>query len=439
MTSLEGNGAYRELGDIKRIVDGGLCTRCGACAVCPFDAISYNEHYYPQIDRKRCTHCGTCMAVCPGEDMNLLEMAEHVFGERADLDHPLGVIIESFIAYARDGAVRASGSAGGVVTQLLVHLLEKGDIDGVLLVGADPERPWHSIPVIATTVEQIKACASSRYTIVPTIMTIPELRHHQNKRFALVGLPCQIHGYRMIERVKPLLASKIVLTIGLYCGANWEIGATTSLITKLGVDLNDVDKLEYRGGDWPGAFRVTTRSGVTRTISKLIFNYLRFMYIPNRCTTCVDMANEFADMAVGDAWFKTKEGAYLFTQCSTVLARTPRGVDVIRDAVRYGALGLVSAESDVFVKQHRPGINTKKLLAYQRTKTRRGLSPNYHMAVRDIGRRERLGVMAYGLSLRIAHVAWVRKLATAFLASALGVSFMEAVSRTREKLRLELV
>lgn len=440
MTSSESsNGIYSHLGDIERIVGAGLCTRCGACAVCPHDAIKWDDHYYPRIDRTRCIDCGICMAVCPAEEMSLPDMAGQVFGERADLDHPLGTIIEPFIAYAQDDVIRAIGSGGGVATQLLVYLFETGEIDGALLVGADPEHPWHSKPIIATTVEQIKACAGSRYTIVPTLMAMPELRHHPGKCFALVCLPCQTHGYRMIERVMPRLAARIVLTVGLYCGANWEIEATTSLITRLGVDLDCVAKLEYRGGDWPGAFRVTTVNGEIRTISKRIFNYLRFMYIPDRCTTCVDMAGEFSDLAIGDAWFTTREGAHPFANCSTVLARTSRGSDVVREAIRLGALGVMPAESNVFVRQHMSGINTKKLIAYQRTKTKHGPSPNYHMAIWEISSGERLGVMAYGLALRIAQVALVRWVVMAFLTSSVGVRFMKAVSRTREKLGLELV
>lgn len=439
MISSEGSYRRSHPNDIERVVGDGLCTRCGACAVCPSDAIDWDDRYYPWIDRARCTDCGICLAVCPGEDVSLPKMAEQVFGEQADLDHPLGTIIEPLIAYAQDVAVRAAGAGGGAVTQLLTFLMEQGQIDGALLVGADPERPWRSKPIIANTIEQIKACAGSRYTVVPTLTTIRELLRHRGKRFALVCLPCQTHGYRLIERVMPSLTGRIVLIIGLYCGANWEIEATTSLMARLGVYLDDVVKLEYRAGDWPGAFHVTSRSGETHTISKLIFNYLRFMYIPRRCTTCVDMANEFSDLSVGDAWFRTKEGTYPFANCSTVLARTSRGLDIVREAVRHGALGVLPAESDVFVKQHMSGINTKKLVAYQRTKTKHGLSPDYHMAIREIGGRERLGVMAYGLVLRAAQVVLVRKVATAFLTSRLGVRFMKALARARSKLELDLV
>lgn len=47
------------------IIDKDLCDLCGTCvAVCPEDCIELTETYL-QIDNVHCTTCGLCTKVCP--------------------------------------------------------------------------------------------------------------------------------------------------------------------------------------------------------------------------------------------------------------------------------------------------------------------------------------------------------------------------------------
>ena len=85
------------------------------------------------------------------------------------------------------------------------------------------------------------------------------------------------------------------------------------------------------------------------------------------------------------------------------------------------------------------GINAKKLIAYQRTKTKGAVQPDYHMPIERIGGRAHLAVLAYGLTVRIAHMPLIRKAGTAFLTSSLVMHFMKTVSNARERLGFDLV
>jgi NAD-dependent dihydropyrimidine dehydrogenase PreA subunit len=57
-------------------VDCDKCIDCGACyALCPVDAISYDEDYSVVFDEKTCigSPCGLCVDACPARAIKLVE------------------------------------------------------------------------------------------------------------------------------------------------------------------------------------------------------------------------------------------------------------------------------------------------------------------------------------------------------------------------------
>ncbi len=57
-------------------VDCDKCIDCGACyALCPVDAISYDEDYSVVFDEKTCigSPCGLCVDACPSRALTLVE------------------------------------------------------------------------------------------------------------------------------------------------------------------------------------------------------------------------------------------------------------------------------------------------------------------------------------------------------------------------------
>ena len=57
-------------------VDCEKCFDCGACyALCPVDAISYDEDYSVVFDEKICigSPCGLCVDACPARAITLIE------------------------------------------------------------------------------------------------------------------------------------------------------------------------------------------------------------------------------------------------------------------------------------------------------------------------------------------------------------------------------
>ena len=54
------------------MVDKTKCIGCGTCvAICPVEAISFDEDGKARIDRTKCIRCGSCEASCPVEATDL--------------------------------------------------------------------------------------------------------------------------------------------------------------------------------------------------------------------------------------------------------------------------------------------------------------------------------------------------------------------------------
>ena len=114
--------------------------------------------------------------------------------------------------------------------------------------------PLEPCPFIATTKEQILAASKSKYCPVPANLALRKiLESKNNDRFAVVGLPCHIHGIRKAEIVNKALREKVVLHIGIVCeGGTFNFLGTEYRLKTMGITKRDVRKIDYRGKGWPG-------------------------------------------------------------------------------------------------------------------------------------------------------------------------------------------
>lgn len=240
-----------------------------------------------------------------------------------------------------------------MVTALLTHLLEEGQIKGAVAVTMSEERPWRCQASLLTTSEEVKGAAQSRYSLVSLDALLGQARREEGP-FAVVGLPCHVHGLRRLQRLGSF-RDKFPLVIGLFCGFNLRPAATEYLIRKLGFDKDEVTHLEYRGGNWPGGFLVQGRDGRQRLLPKSWYSYVNLMYVPRRCLTCPDLTNELADISVGDMWLEEYAGGW-----STVIARSPRGEDVLKEAALRSAITIDEISRDHILRSH------GHLLAYKK-------------------------------------------------------------------------
>ena len=230
---------------IESVVSDGLCTGCGTCVgICPLDAIQMVIHkskgiYIPEINEEKCNKCGICVDVCPGRSVDFKSLNQQIFSRQPE-DSILGNYINCYTGHATDYDIRYNSASGGLVTALLVFALEEGMIDGALVTKMRDDSPLEPQPFIARTREEIISAARSKYCPVPANTGLRDIIKEEG-RFAVVGLPCHIHGVRKAESVNNKLKDKIVFHLGLFCcGHTDTFSGTEFIFRKYGIDIGDV-------------------------------------------------------------------------------------------------------------------------------------------------------------------------------------------------------
>jgi coenzyme F420 hydrogenase subunit beta len=263
------------------VIFSDRCIQCGTCvAACPSNSIGVNEDTgLPELV-KMCTGCSLCWDFCPRGGLRYeslwppstppagQEAAEAPLVTKSDSAdiywkltggppaEGLGAVVGKYAV--RSGAQREEAQDGGAVTALLLGLLAAGDIDGALLArpSDDPDEPWKGVPTVATTAQEVVACAGSFYNQTMALATLDLSRYElpPKPRLALVGTPCEIQGLRAMQARRWSTGAHrvdaVVLTIALLCTKSFDYEALMlrELRDKRGVDLDRVSKVDVIHG-----------------------------------------------------------------------------------------------------------------------------------------------------------------------------------------------
>jgi coenzyme F420 hydrogenase subunit beta len=334
----------RALRSLGKIIDGGLCHRCGSCiGICPTNVLGLDNNDYPAVHNlSACTDCELCVKVCPGDEFDIHEAYRTAFGTEADVTSTHGHFLDSYISYATDPEVRERSTSGGLVTAILLNMLRRKEIDGAVVIVSDDQQLWKGKSIVARSEEEILSAMKSKYAICPTNSVFGEIRNMPGK-YALVGLPCQIHGFHKAAELDQRLKERVVLTIGLFCHAAVEHDALKIIWGSLGDKVKDAKRFISRIGKHPGTPHLEMNDGSLypvyfgekrgyRPSSMEIINIVYRLYTPARCLTCFDASAEFADIAVGDPWMAPPhDGVDFYKGWSFALVRTPRGQEACKN------------------------------------------------------------------------------------------------------------
>ena len=293
---------------ISQVVRGGLCTGCGTCvSLCPEEAIKLiidekRGIYVPELDEDKCNNCGICYKVCPGHEVDFKGLNLEIFGKEPE-DILIGNYLNCYTGHSTDYNIRYNSSSGGLVTALLIFALEGGIIDGALVTRMKRDNPLEPEPFIARTGEEIIEASKSKYCPVSANTALKGiLDSKEGEKFAVVGLPCHIHGVRKAEQINKKLKEKIVLHLGIFCNHTPNFWGTKLLLRRLKVREDEVIELSYRGEGYPGSMKISKESSELLLLPDY-WNFVgAYFFFPARCLMCSDGVCELADISFGDAW-----------------------------------------------------------------------------------------------------------------------------------------
>jgi coenzyme F420 hydrogenase subunit beta len=311
------------------------------------DALEFGRR--PFIKSEAIHESGEGLTVCPGAKL------QHDDRVRSDpsLIHELldgwGPVLGVWEGYAVDAEIRFSGSSGGAASAIALYCLEREGMSGVLHTAAREDIPYLNQTVMSKNRADLLKRTGSRYSPASPCEGL-ELIESSLSQCVFIGKPCDIAGAQNARKMRPELNRKIGLTIAFFCAGVPSIKGTLDLMARSGVqDPKKVTALRYRGNGWPGKWTVdfTTEDGKEKIQQLTYAESWGFLqkYRQWRCYICPDHTGEFADIAVGDPWYREVQPGE--PGKSLVVARTKRGLDILAAAQLAGYLTLETKNPDL--------------------------------------------------------------------------------------------
>jgi coenzyme F420 hydrogenase subunit beta len=217
---------------------------------------------------------------------------------------------ENYGIYREVKAVKTAikGQNGGVVTSLLVAGMKRGFFDSVIVVMRG--RSIQVEAIMAEDESDIIAAKGAKYQLIPVPGKLVEaIKERGKKKIAVVGLPCQVLGFREIQKAVPEMD---LFVIGLFCMENFEYMKLKQRVDELlKADLDRAERADIAKGNF-----VVTEGGkeVSCKVSEL-----QDAVRPN-CSFCTDFTSRLADISVGSVG---SPAGY-----STVITRSRRGEEL---------------------------------------------------------------------------------------------------------------
>jgi len=349
----------------KEVQEPGLCHHCGGCVTfCTainYGALAMDEDGRPGYqDRDKCIECGICYAICPEIKEHEEETRKHV-----SWTAPMGRIIDTTVARSLDSEVRAHATDGGVVSALLLGLLDRGHIDGAIV--AKKAGPFKREPWLALTRDDLLAAAGFHFdtshgmerfsqvysTYSPSVAQLEQVARKRLTRVVMVGTPCQINTLRRMEVMGVVPTESIKYYFGLFCAGNFIFGEPERRRLE---DLGKFKWAEVRKINLKEHLMIHVQNGGVRLIPLEKLDFMK----RHACNFCQDYAAEFADLSFGG--IGAEEG------WTTVITRSQAGETLMTKAMgryieEYDRRSKPNLKKDTLAKvQHYSDLKKRKAL-----------------------------------------------------------------------------
>jgi coenzyme F420 hydrogenase subunit beta len=361
--------------NIEDVIRHDICNRCGSCVGLSGGKIVFSDRtgkYLPEIREPLDKETNDLVwQACSGKGFDFPRQKVSVFGD------PKGAR-NHYIGFSLDAEIRLNSASGGIISSILIWLLEKEMIKGAVVLGMSEQEPWLTKPFIATTREEILQAAQSKYIISSVNEILPEIGRF-NGPLAYVGLPGQVQSIRLLQEMNHPFVRNIRYIFGPFYGNTLHFSSVVSFLRSFGVrDYRLIKKLYFRYGEWPGKMRAELTDGRVFELPKFHANYLIPFHILKNSLLCTDLTNEFTDISGGDAWAPVYEERG--KGFSMVISRSEKGQEILAQMVQERRLELDPITEEEALEMHSHGYDLKKRGTFIRMKYRRWVrlpNPDY--------------------------------------------------------------
>lgn len=355
---------------INSVVKNELCIGCGLCVYkCPSNALEmqWNEFGFlvPEL-AGNCDSNGECLTVCPfnpfpEKEVNTENELAELFLKNVIQYHPkIGKFTGLYAGYTKE--FRLTSSSGGIATYIFYELLERGIVDHIFAVqGADKPGTHYEYSIISIK-EDLTIASKTKYFPVTLGTVMPKI-HELKGKVAIVGVACFIKAIRLVQHREPALIEKIPFLAGIICGGIKSRFFTEYLADKAGVDINNVEKPQFRIKDYKSTAGDYSFGCLDKNTKKENIIKMRTvgdmwgtgMFKNNACDFCDDVTTELADISLGDAWLnpyhKDGKGA------NVIVTRSKLANEIIQKGIKEGKLIIESLSKNRFLASQQGSFN----------------------------------------------------------------------------------
>jgi len=351
---------------IQKVVDGGYCIGCGACAALSPEKgiameLSSQGVFLPiglpsPLTNPPVEGQEKLLRICPFSDetRNEDELAVDLFPNAPGKSPGVGRYIECFAGRVADEGVYQASSSGGLARWLLAELLSRDKVDYVINVvtrqtDEDPG-PHYFYAVHESAEEVLNQSAKSAYYPVE-LSKVLALIDKKPGRYAITGVPCFIKALRNIAAEFGHYRDRIKFTCGVICGHQKSTWYAEMIGWQLGVLPEELGGLDFRV-KIPGAranekgVQAWMKDGKPGSGPKIVqelfgTTYAHGFFKNSACEFCDDVTAELADVSFGDAWLPE----YLTQGTSLVIVRNPEIHEILMEGMASSALILRNIEA----------------------------------------------------------------------------------------------
>jgi coenzyme F420 hydrogenase subunit beta len=280
--------------------------------------------FIPEIG-EQCVNCGKCLSYCPSnkleiENIRNFNLEDIIFGKHINI----------YTANMSDDKIRSKGTSGGLITGLIIRLLEDKKYQGAFVLPFDSNTKNKQAKLkLATSKEKVLKASKSKYCPVSIENIIKEIDANNKSKYIIVGTPCQFYSIQKYIKDKSYLNIDNYLFLGLFCDCTMNFNFIKYMEDNFGKKGEKILKLEYRSKEkrgWPGDVKIVFDNGRKALIDRNERGKVKKYFKLKRCRYCFDKLNIGADISFGDCYIKGEEDP---KGKSSIIVRTEKGQKII--------------------------------------------------------------------------------------------------------------
>lgn len=333
--------------NIKKVISGGYCIGCGACAV-QDDSIGIQENAIG-LPQASLAHDSKHSNVCPfGTVVSEDEIAKSLYDSSGFYDERVGFHINNYVGFVAESQYRENASSGGMVSWVLAELFKKGEIDGVIHVAEGCNSVFEY--QVSESLGEITKKSKSRYYPAHYDEALKEVLGN-GKKYAFVGVPCFVKSIRLLSDNNKNVAESIKYCIAIFCGHLKTKAFAEMIAMQQGVPSDAIASVDFRvknpkqpANKYSSQVFFKDTVGEIKSLPPVSTQKLYGLdwglgyFKPKACDWCDDIAGETADLSCGDAWLPETVKDPLGT--NIVITRNRVIDDIIKEGVDRDSLVL---------------------------------------------------------------------------------------------------